>query len=286
MEKPLRWGILGLGKIAHKFAEDLALSQESTLYAVGSRSADKSHAFAQTFQAEKAYSSYEDLLKDPNVDVVYIATPHTLHKELTIKSLQHGKHVLCEKPLGMNQQDVQEMIQEAQRQNLFLMEGIWTRFIPATKVLLDMIQSGEIGELIHVRADFGFQAQVPLTHRIFDKALGGGSLLDVGLYPVYLSLITFGEPSTIYAQARFTATQVDAACSMFFSYEHGASASLDSSIDNTTPTEAYLYGTKGSIYVHPRFHHADKLTVTIADKQNVFSVPYKGNGYIYEIEEV
>lgn len=284
MQSPIRWGILGLGKIAQKFADDLEFSENGILLAVASRVSEKAKAFAKKYDVEKAYTSYESLLNDPEIDVVYIATPHVFHKEWTIKSLQKGKHVLCEKPMGMNAKEVEEMISEAQKNNRFLMEGIWTRFIPATDEYLRV--KDEIGEIISIRADFGFEVKFDSSHRTLNKSLGGGSLLDVGIYPVYLSLLTLGKPKEIHAIARFTETGVDASCWTLFEYESGAVANLDSSFEMETSTEARIYGKKGSVYLHPRFHHTQKISQTMNGNTVSWCTPYIGHGYIHEIEEV
>jgi predicted dehydrogenase len=286
MKQKIRWGILGLGKIAHKFAQDLQLSKHAELYAVASRNVEKAQTFATHYQVKHAYDSYESLLKDPQVDVVYIATPHSLHKELTLMCFEHGKHVLCEKPMALDAADVHEMIQEARKRRLFLMEGIWTRFIPATQTYLNLIETGAIGEIRSIRADFGFQSTFDESHRIHAKSLGGGSLMDVGMYPVYLSLITLGKPKTIQATARISNTDVDASCYMLFNYEQGSVAQLDSSIEMETPTEAWIYGSKGKIYLHPRFHHTQHITVFKDGLQETLHIPYLGNGYVHEIDEV
>ncbi|TNE72435.1 Gfo/Idh/MocA family oxidoreductase [bacterium] len=284
--KQIRWGILGLGKIAHKFAQDLLLSEHAVLYAVASRSQEKAVDFGTQYQAKACYSSYEAMLEDPNVDVVYIATPHVNHFEWTLKSLQMGKHVLCEKPMGMNAKQVELVKAEAEKRNLFLMEGIWTRFIPMTEKLLQLLNENLLGKLISIRADFGFKAPFDLNKRIYNKSLGGGSLLDIGIYPIYLSLLLFGKPKTVQASARFTSTQVDATCMMMFGYDAGQKAMLESTIETTTPTEAYIFGTEGSIHLHPRFHHTEKITLNLNGQEQFFEEKYLGNGYIHEIDEV
>ncbi|CAM1367013.1 Gfo/Idh/MocA family protein [Tenacibaculum xiamenense] len=285
MNKKINWGIIGLGKIAHKFASDLLLSNNANLYAVASRSIDKAKEFAQTYKASRTYSSYMELAKDPTVDIVYIATPHPFHFENTMLCLQNNKAVLCEKPMGMDAKQVELMIQEAQSRKLFLMEGLWTRFIPATEKLLEIINSGKIGDIEFVRADFGFIGDLNLKSRLYDKKLGGGSLLDIGIYPIYLSLLLLGIPDRIKAIASMTETNVDSSCSILFNYKNGAIANLDSTIEHNTATEAFIYGTKGVIRLHQRFHHTNKLTVSINGNQEVLDIPYKGIGYSHEIEE-
>jgi len=287
MNKKIKWGILGLGKIANKFASDLMLSKGAELYAVASRSLEKAENFATKYNAKKYFNSYEELVHDAEIDVVYIATPHTFHFENTLLCLQNDKSVLCEKPMGMNSSEVEIMINEAKKRNLFLMEGLWSRFIPATEKVLELIKNKAIGELLFVKADFGFKPRYDPEGRIYNKKLGGGSLMDIGIYPVYLSLLTLGMPKTIMAMARFTETQVDSFCSILLDYENSAKAILESTIEADTPIEACIYGTKGQIKIHKRFHHSEKITLTRYDSyEELFEIKYKGEGYYHEIEEV
>lgn len=287
MERSIRWGILGSGKIAHKFAEDLQQSEQGHLYAIASRTLSKAQEFSRKFSAQKALGSYEELIQDPKVDVLYIATPHPFHFQWSMKGLQNGKAILCEKPMGMNATQVERLIKVARQQKLFLMEGLWTRFIPGTQKLLEWIEEKPLGDLLFIRADFGFKAHKDPDSRIFNKSLGGGSLLDIGIYPIYLSLLTLGTPSASHAMARFTETEVDGYCSMLFDYESHAKAILESTIEANTPTEAFLYFEHGHIHMHSRFHHTEKLSlISPQGRESTYHIPYRGHGYIHEIEEV
>lgn len=283
----VKWGIIGLGKIAHKFAADLQLSENITLQGVASRSLDKARVFADTFGASNSYGSYEELAASPEIDVIYIATPHVFHFELTMMCLKHGKSVLCEKPMGMNAEQVKIMIKEAKKRKLFLMEGVWTRFIPATKKVMELIKMDSIGEVNFIRADFGFRATGDPDSRIHDKKLGAGSLLDIGIYPIYLSLLILGIPTDIKAMARLTDDGVDTYCSMLFDHANSAKSSLESTIVANTPLEAIIYGSKGAIKMHRRFHHSKKVSLfQNGNLVDVFDMSYDGNGYQFEIEEV
>lgn len=286
MSQKVRWGIIGLGKIAHKFAADLQLSDTAMLHGVASRSMEKAIAFAKRYKAQKAYNSYEALAQDPEIDVIYIATPHVFHFENTMLCLKQNKAVLCEKPLGVNSTQVQTMIAEAQARNVFLMEAIWTRFMPSYQKVLKLLQEETIGEIISIRADFGFLGEPNPESRLFNKKLGGGSLLDIGIYPIFLSLLVLGMPSEIKTMARMTPTEVDSFCAMLFDYENGAKAILESTFEVDTPTEGYIFGSKGSIKLHRRFHHANTITLFKDDVETVFELPHSGNGYIHEIEDV
>ncbi len=287
MTDKLKWGIIGLGKIANKLASDLQLSPHAELYGVASRDVQKAKEFGLQHNASKYYGSYEELANDPEVEVVYIATPHVFHFENAMLCLKNGKHVLCEKPMGMNARQVKAMIAEAKARNLFLMEGIWTRFIPATEKLIELLNSNVIGEVLFIRADFGFTSTFNPEGRLYNKKLGGGSLLDIGIYPIYFSLLTLGMPTWIQATARMTDTGVDSYCGMLFDYANNAKAILDSTFEADTPTEAYIYGTKGHIKIHNRFHHPEKLSV-YRNKELVeeIEMKYEGFGYLHEIEEV
>ncbi|MEM6686078.1 MAG: Gfo/Idh/MocA family oxidoreductase [Bacteroidota bacterium] len=286
MSKKVRWGILGLGKIAHTFASDLQLSETAILQAVASRSLEKATHFAAKYTAHKAYDSYEALAQDTDVDIIYIATPHAFHFENTMLCLQHKKAVLCEKPLGMHLTEVQQMIQEAKSQQVFLMEAIWTRFMPSYQKVLELLETNTIGNIVSIRADFGFETTFNPDGRLYNKKLGGGALLDIGIYPIFLSLLVLGMPKTIHATARMTTTAVDSFCAMLFEYEHEAKAVLEATFEANTPTEAYIFGTKGSIKLHRSFHHANTITLYKDQQETVFELPHLGFGYVHEIEAV
>lgn len=287
MAKKIYWGIIGLGTIAHKFASDLQLSQDAVLHGVASRALEKAKTFAEKFSAVKAYGSYEELAKDPDVDIVYIATPHALHFKNTMMCLKHGKHVICEKPLGLDAKQAKAMIDQAKTKKLFLMEGLWTRFIPATEKLLELLGNKAIGDLLLVRADFGFKPAVIPEGRMYNKNLGGGSLLDIGIYPIYISLLSLGLPENIRATARFSETGIDTFCAMQLNYTNGSKAHLESTFEANTPTVAIIYGSKGYIKMHAPFHHSQNLTVHMYGKhEQEFEYPVIGEGYIHEIEEV
>lgn len=287
IDREIRWGIIGTGKIARKFAEDLLRTPQGRLYSVASRTTYKATAFARQYKAEVAYGSYEHIIEDKQVDILYIATPHPFHFEWTLKGLQHGKAVLCEKPMGMDAVQVQRLTDVAQKQGLFLMEGLWTRFIPVFQKALEVLRSGQIGEPLWIRADFGFKGDGNLKSRIYNKSLGGGSLLDIGIYPLYLSLLVLGMPSKIQASARFTTTGVDSYCGMLLDYPSGAKANLESTLEADTPIEAHIYGSKGKLKLHSRFHHPEQCTLTLEEgSQKIIEMAYSGNGYTHEIEEV
>jgi predicted dehydrogenase len=287
MDKKIRWGIIGLGNIAHTFANDLLLSKNAVLVAVASRDINKARTFANQYKTHRFYGSYEDLAQDPGIDIVYIATPHPFHFENTMMCLQNGKSVLCEKPMGMNKEEVATMIREARERKLFLMEAMWTRFIPATLKWIDLLKKDSIGEIVYMKADFGFRAEFDPAGRLYNKQLGGGSLLDIGIYPIYLSLLTLGIPTSIKATARIAPSQVDTSCLMLFEYNNSSKAVLETTVEADTPTEAYIFGTKGTLKLHSDFFHCEKISLyQRGELIETFELTHKGSGYVHEIEEV
>lgn len=287
MSKVYNWGIIGLGKIAHKFAEDLALLKNAKLHAVASRSLDKATTFAKQYQVEHAYGSYSEILNCPELDVVYIATPHIAHCENTLMCLEHQIPVLCEKPFAMNATEVSRMVTLAKFQKTYLMEALWTRFLPTIEKTLELIDAGTIGELVSLKADFGFNAPFDAKARLFNHHLGGGSLLDVGVYPVFLSLLLFGKPIELKAIANIGKTNVDEHCSMILKYANNKMAVLYSSIIAKASNEALIYGTKGMIRINSRWHEPTSLTLSVeGETPKDFFFDFKGNGYFYEAEAV
>ena len=282
-EKKIRWGIIGLGKIANKFATDLMTLKNIELVAVASRNQQNSDDFAQKFNAKKAYNSYLDLAKDNEVDAVYIATPHSFHKEHTLLCLQNKKAVLCEKPFAMNLQEVTEMISVAKENNVLLMEALWTYFLPQYAYLLEVIETKKFGKLKNVAADFGFKAIYDLESRLFKKEVGGGSLLDIGIYPIFAALSTLGKPDLIDANATFFENGVDASCEMIFHYK-GAKATLKSSLIEETKTTAIFTFEKAIVKLDRQFHAPSSVTIFENKKEKKIDFNCKTFGYNFEIE--
>ena len=285
-KKSIHWGILGLGKMAGKFAADLNEVPDAKVQAVASRDEARAEAFAQQFGATKAYADYTALCADPTVDIVYVATPHSLHFAHAKLALEAGKAVLVEKPMTLSAAETQALVDLAQRKKLFLMEAMWTRFIPATERLLEILQSGQIGYIVRLTADFGFRPAFKAEHRLFNPQLGGGALLDIGIYPLYLSLLCLGTAQGFSVDYHLGPTGVDLSSTIKLNYRSGAEAKLFSSFEEQTPTEALIEGTQGWLKVHSRFHHSAKLTLSLAGYEEEISLPFKGSGYVHEIEEV
>jgi predicted dehydrogenase len=281
------WGIIGPGKIAHKFVQDLqAHVPNARVHAVASRSLDRSQAFATEYNIANVYGSYHEMLSCPNLDIVYIATPHSQHYQNTLLCLNAGIPTLCEKAFAVNSRQVSEMIDLAQTKKIFLQEAIWTRFHPATLQVLDWVKSGKIGEIVHIAADFGFKTNLTPEGRLLNKELTGGSLMDIGIYPLFISKLLLGEPKTIKAVGALSATEVDLNCSMSLNYESGATASLYSTIQAHTTCEAHIYGSKGKIKIHSRFHETHAITLEQDGEPPItLETERLGNGYSYEIAD-
>lgn len=286
MKKQINWGIVGLGKIAGKFAEGLTSAEDAKLYAVASRDREKAVTFAKIHNAPVAYGSYEQLMKDEKVDVIYIATPHVFHHKLTLDCLNHGKAVLCEKPFSMNAAEADEMINLARSRKVFLMEALWTRFLPHFNFVLDSINSGELGKVKSINADFGFPGEFDKTKRLFNKSLGGGSLLDIGIYPVFLAYSILGKPVEIEARAKFTETGVDSECDITFKYASGVKADLFSTFSKKTSTTAAILLEKGKLILNSRFHEPTSVTIISEGKEETKDFGVITNGYNFEAAHV
>ena len=283
-QNKIRWGIIGLGNIAQKFATDLLTIEDAQLYAVASRTQESANTFAKKYNAIKAYGSYEDLANDPNVDAVYIATPHVFHMEHTLMCLDKGIAVLCEKPFAMNIHEVETMIAKAIEKNVLLMEALWTYFLPHYQYVLEFLKTEEFGNIIKIEADFGFNRAVDPAHRLFSKQLGGGSLLDIGIYPIFVALSTLGTPSKIEAAAKYFDTGADSVCDMEFTYTNGAKAFLKSTLLKDTPTSATIYCEKGEIVINSKFFMPSTVTLKYMDgtEKTIDDFGYKTLGYNYE----
>ena len=283
------WAILGLGNIARKFAQDLALVPQARLHAVASRSLAKAQAFAAEFGVPHAVGSYADLLAVPGLDVVYIATPHSEHHAHALLCLRAGLPVLCEKAFTRNAREAQELLDVARARPAFLMEAFWTRFFPAIIQALDLVRAGAIGEVKHLVADFGFAAPPPYPPetRLFSPALAGGSLLDIGVYPLFISQLFLGAPAAVRAVATPTGTGVDLSCAMALAYASGATATLFSTLAATTDNHCVLYGTGGQLQLTGRFHAPSGLRVRVPGQPDqVIDCLKPGYGYHYEAAHV
>ena len=284
MSKTYNWAILGCGKIARKFATDLKLLPNARLYAAASRSMENAQTFASELGFEKAYGSYEEMVNDPHVDVVYIASPHSHHFEHALLCLNHQKAVLCEKAFAINSKEVGLMIEAARRNNTFLMEAFWTRFQPSFLKVLEIIHSGELGALKMVRSDFAFNAEYNPEKRLYNVDLGGGSLLDIGIYPIFMSLMALGKPSEIKTIAKFCPTGAEESIMMSFSYAGGEIASLVSSFASHSSTQTEFSFENGFIRLNRRFYTPTSLTYWKNWEAEQTINFEKGEGSGYELE--
>ena len=281
----IKWGVVGCGRIAHKFVSDLALIDDAELTAVASRSLDKALKFAQKYNSVKAYGSYDELSLDTDIDLVYIATPHHSHAELSIQAMENGQHVLCEKPLSLNKKEAIAIIATSRRNNRFFMEALWTRFNPSFVEAKKRIDNDEIGQIKYINADFAFRSEFSPEDRTANINLGGGAILDIGIYPAFLAYSLLGVPNQILAKSIFhkTATS-DIQTSMIFHYDE-AQAILYSSFESQSDMVARISGTQGQIHLNDRWHHANGYTLIKNDKEQKIEIPVLGLGYCHEIIE-
>jgi predicted dehydrogenase len=280
----IKWGIIGLGNIANQFAADLKLLDDAELVAVASRNSDKANEFAQKYNCKKAYGSYDAIFADDNVDIIYIATPHNSHAELSVKALENGKHVLCEKPIALSYNDAVRMIETSKKQNKFFMEAFWTRFIPSVQDALAKVKNGEIGDVKYLNADFAFIGNETEGSRLFDKKTGGGALFDIGVYPLFLSYIMLGIPKEIIAKSIFHKNDIDLQTSMILGYNNAQSV-LHASIVSESDMKATISGTKGRIELNAPWFMANGYSIFKEEKETTISLPNLGKGYSHEAIE-
>ncbi len=279
----IKWGIIGCGKIAAKFAADLALVSGGELHAVASRSLARAQSFADEHGAVLFFDSYAALVECAEIDAIYVATPHTFHQEHTLFSLHAGKHVLCEKPMGINHGQVVSMLEAAVASDRLLMEALWTHFLPAVIAAKAAITAGDIGEVSHMRSDFGFAANPDPSLRLLNPYLGGGALLDIGIYPAYIMLEVLGEPSEIAVQTTLGDTGVDLHTAVMAKYDSGQHAYLEASLRVETSCTTTVYGDKGHIVINSRWHETDSYTIVRGADVKTVTLPKTGFGYYHEI---
>ncbi len=283
----VRWGILGTGRIAAVFAEGLTALPDAELAAVGSRATASATAFAERYGAARAHGNYEALAADPGVDVVYVATPHPLHHPHARLCLVAGKAVLCEKPFTLNAGQARDLVRLARGRGLFLMEAMWSRFLPAMARARGLVEAGAIGEPQLLTADFGFRKPFDPEHRLFAPDLGGGALLDVGSYLVSLASMLFGPPAEIRSLVELGPTGIDERAALLFGYGGGRFAHLTAAITTATPQQATIVGDSGSVTLHPLWWKGTRFTVSPAGQEaTTIEAPFDGNGYNYEAAEV
>lgn len=283
-----KWGIIGAGNIAGSFAEGLKILPNALLYAVASRDEAKASSFAGRYGFEKSFGSYEAMLDDPMVDIVYVATPNHLHYEHVMMALKAGKSVLCEKPFAMNCRQAMEMMDLSRSKKLFLMEALWSRFLPSvieTKKLLDL---GKIGCPLLLQAEFGIHPTYNPESRLFNPAMGGGSVPDIGIYPLFLALYLFGNPKSVDISSVPAPTGVDMTTTVVMKHQGGQMSVLTSSFAFDLESDAKITGDKGMLRLGRMFHMPTKLFFrpSIQEEETIIPIDIVGNGYSYEAAEV
>jgi len=286
MEK-FRWGILAPGGIARKFVTGLKGLDDARAVAVGSRSLDRAEAFAAEYGLDRAYASYEELAKDPELDAIYIATPHNRHKDNTILCLENGKAVLCEKPFAVSAAESEEMAAAARANGVFLMEAMWTRFLPAWRQVRRWLDEGAIGDVRLINATFGFRGRWNPEGRLLNPELAGGGILDVGIYVTSAAYwVTGRDPVAITSEAHLGETGVDEQAAFVFRYDDGALAMLACGVRTGMRHTALIYGSDGWIEVPHMFWNSTKAVLHRGDEATVFEEPHACNGYEFEAREV
>jgi predicted dehydrogenase len=283
---PIRWGVAGPGDIATRFADAMQLVDGGTISAVASRRAERADEFADRFAIQTRHSHYDALADDPDVDVVYVSTPHVRHASDTLRFLEAGKHVLCEKPFALNADQAAQMVHCARDRGLFLMEAMWSRFLPAYRVLGEVLSDGRIGEPRLVEADFGFRMPIAPEHRLFDLALGGGALLDLGIYPVQLCALVLGQPDLVTAAGHVGTTGVDEQVAAILHHEGGALGVVKAAIRTGLACTARIAGTEGWIEIPAWMHCPDRISVHTIKGPDVVAAPFDGDGLQFQIDEV
>lgn len=284
--RPVRWGILATGRIAHEFTEDLRLLPDAEVVAVGSRTTEAAQRFADRHAIPRTYGSWAELAADNEVDVVYVATPHPAHFDASAICLEAGRAVLCEKPLTLDAADATRLVGLARERGLFFMEAMWTLTNPAIRRIRELIADGAIGEVTFVQADFGVAGPFDPSHRIRDPELGGGALLDLGVYPVTLAYAVLGPPTDIQAWAALNPEGSDAHTGIMAGYPGGALALLQCGIRGDTAQRATIVGTGGRIEIPRLFYRPAGFTLVRDGQAEEFAVPFRGNGMSHEAEEV
>ena len=284
--KTYNWGIIGTGFIARKMAEALPFVPQSNLRAVASRNIETANDFASSYKC-KLYGSYEELINDTEIDIVYVATPHNYHCTNTLMAISNGKHVLCEKPFAVNSREAHSMIDAAREQGVFLMEALWTRFNPNIIRAKEILDSGQLGNIKLITANFGDRKPYHPDNRFYSKKLIGGALLDMGIYPLFNVLLMMGKPKSIKALAAIGQTGVDYTCSIALSYENDALAVIHSTILTETDSKVTIYCEKGKIEFDRWVYAPEKVTVVPLDGESQdITQELTGNIYNYEAVEV
>ncbi len=280
------WGIIGPGRIAHQFADGVKVIEDAALYAVASSQPERAKAFAEQHAGEKTYASYEALVNDPQVDAIYIATPHRFHFDNALLCLKAGKPVLCEKPLTVNAAEARQLIETTRANNVFLMEALWTRYLPIYQQVREWLEARLIGDLRLLVSTFGINVSKDQGDRWLNPELAGGTLLDMGVYPIAVSQWVMGQtPRSFCAQAYLGNTGVDELTTALLKYENGVISQFHSSFITNGVNDFLIYGAIGHIRIHANYWGATQATLVTTDQTITVSRPFRGGGFEYQTEE-
>ncbi len=285
--KTIRWGIIGAGWIADIVAADFRFVRNSELVAIGSRDLEKAQTLAAKHRVAKAYGSYLELLDDPDIDVVYIATPHPHHRDVALAAIARGKAILVEKSFTATFDGATEVVRAARDEGVFCMEAMWTRFLPAIAAAREVVAWGRIGEVLGVQGDLCAYREYEPTHRLFSPETAGGAILDLGVYVLSFAQLFLGEAQTVNCVGRLNPNGTDAAAAISLGHTGGGLSALACGFDGHGPARMSIYGTKGWIEVEPRFHHPTTLSVhRTGVLPRIIEARMTGRGYAHEINEV
>jgi len=284
--KPINWGILGAGRIAEKFAADFSAVGNGKVVAVASRTIENAKEFADKYNIGTWHGSYQELVQNPEVDIIYIATPHNFHFEQVALCLENGKHVLCEKPVTVNALELEKLIHLAKAKNLFFMEAMWTPFLPAIQKALQWLSEGKIGTVKMIHVEFGYAGNSDPKNRLYNPDLAGGALLDIGIYPLTMAeMVAQSKIETLQVQSVISTTGIDETNAIQIKYQNGIIAQLSSTFTAQLKNEATLYGTKGTIVI-PSFWMSKKAQLTNENGMDTFIDESTTMGYNHEAQHV
>jgi dihydrodiol dehydrogenase / D-xylose 1-dehydrogenase (NADP) len=285
-KKRFNWGIIGPGRIAQQFADGLKVIEDAALYAVASSKLERATAFAAKNGGEKTYTSYDALVNDPQVDAIYVATPHRFHFENVMLCLNAGKPVLCEKPLTVNAAETKKLIETSKAKKVFLMEALWTRYLPIYQQVRQWLETDTIGDVKFLSSTFGFMAPKAADDRWLNPELAGGTLLDMGIYPISVSQwVTGQEPQSFVVQSLLGKTGVDELTAVVLKYPNGVVSQFNSNFLVTNVNDFFIYGTQGHIRIHPNYWGSSGATLVTEGQELTVSKPLSGGGFEYETEE-
>ena len=286
VNKRFNWGILGPGRIAQQFADGLQVIDDAALYAVASTNLERANSFAEKYGGAKIFTSYEALASDPEVDAIYVSTPHRFHFENVMLCLNAGKPVLCEKPLTVNAAETKKLIETSRTKKVFLMEALWTRYLPIYQQVRQWSESGAIGEVKYLSSTFGAVVPEVADDRWFNPELAGGTLLDMGVYPISISQwVTGHEPQSFSVQSVLGKTGVDVLTAVTLKYPNGVVSQFNSNFIAANTNDFFIYGTRGYIRIHPNYWGASSATLVTVGQELTVSKPLAGGGFEYEAME-